>query len=111
MELEYIFRIIEGVAACGVGVVGFFVKNQLSNIQKGIRQNSDDIHQQTEKINERIDKVEEKTKRDIEKVEKEFHDFKESIPLFYVTRDDFFRVMHGVENKIDKIDEKLNKLF
>ena len=111
MEFDYIFRIIESVAACGVGVVGFFMKNQLTNIQKSISQNSEDIRRQTRKINERIDKVEEKAKEDVEKVAKELHDLKEDLPLIYTLREDFIRTMNGVETSMGKIDNKIDKLL
>lgn len=111
MEFDYIFRIVESVAACGVGVIAFFLKNQLTSIQKAIKQNSDDIRQQTEKINERIDEVEEKSKKDVEAVREELNNLKADMPLIYTLREDFIRTLNNVESKMGNIENKIDKLL
>lgn len=111
MEFDYIFRIVESVAACGVGVIAFFLKNQLSNIQKSIQQNSCDIREQTQKINERIDEVEEKSKKDVDAVRDELNNLKADMPLIYTLREDFIRSMNNVESKMGNIETKIDKLL
>lgn len=111
MEFDYIFRIIESVAACGVGVIAFFLKNQLSGIQKSIEQNSTDIQNQTEKINQRIDEVEKKSKEDVDSVREELNNLKADMPLVYTLREDFIRTLNNVESKMGNIDTKIDKLL
>lgn len=111
MEFDYVFRIIESVAACGVGVITFFLKNQLTNIQKSIEQNSTDIREQTEKINQRIDEVEEKSKKDVEAVREELNNLKADMPLIYTLREDFIRTLNNVESKMGNIETKIDKLL
>lgn len=111
MEFDYIFRIIESVAACGVGVIAFFLKNQLSGIQKSIEQNSTDIQNQTEKINQRIDEVEKKSKEDVDSVREELNNLKADMPLVYTLREDFIRTLNNVESKMNNIDTKIDKLL
>lgn len=111
MEFDYIFRIIESVAACGVGVIAFFLKNQLSGIQKSIEQNSEDIQHQTEKVNQRIDEVEKKSKKDVDAVREELNNLKADMPLVYTLREDFIRTLNNVESKMSNIDTKIDKLL
>lgn len=111
MEFDYIFRIVESVAACGVGVIAFFLKNQLSGIQKSIEQNSMDIQNQTEKINQRIDEVEKKSKEDVDSVREELNNLKADMPLVYTLREDFIRTLNNVESKMGNIDTKIDKLL
>lgn len=111
MELDYIFRIIESVAACGAGVIAFFLKNQLASIQNSIEQNSTDIQKQTEKINQRIDEVEKKSKEDVDAVREELNNLKADMPLVYTLREDFIRTLNNVESKMSNIDTKIDKLL
>lgn len=111
MEFDYIFRIIESVAACGVGVISFFLKNQLTTIQKSIEQNSTEIQKQTEKINQRIDEVEKKSKEDVDEVRNELNNLKADMPFVYTTREDFIRTLNNVESKMGNIDAKIDKLL
>lgn len=111
MEFEYIFRIIESLAACGIGVIAFFLRNQLNSIQKSIEQNSTDIQKQTEKINQRIDEVEEKSKKDVDAVREELNNLKADMPLIYTLREDFIRTLNNVETKMQGIESKIDRLL
>ena len=64
-----------------VGALTFFIKKTLTNLENADRKNG-----------ERIDKVEEK-----------LNDLKADLPLVYVTREDYIRVMNRVEDKLDQI--------
>ena len=64
-----------------VGALAFFSKKTLTNLENADRKNS-----------EHIDKVEEK-----------LNDLKADLPLVYVTREDYIRVMNRVEDKLDQI--------
>ena len=64
-----------------VGALTFFIKKTLSSLENADKKNA-----------ERIDKVEEK-----------LNDLKADLPLVYVTREDYIRVMNRVEDKLDQI--------
>lgn len=64
-----------------VGALAFFIKKTLSGLESADKKNAD-----------RIDKVEEK-----------LNDLKADLPLVYVTREDYIRVMNRVEDKLDQI--------
>lgn len=64
-----------------VGALTFFMKRTLSNLEGADKRNAD-----------RIERVEEK-----------LNDLKADLPLVYVTREDYIRVMNRVEDKLDQI--------
>lgn len=64
-----------------VGALAYFIKKTLATLEETDRKESD-----------RIDKVEEK-----------LNDLKADLPLVYVTREDYIRVMNRVEDKLDQI--------
>ena len=64
-----------------VGALTFFVKRTLTDLEKADEQN----------------------KAKIEAVEEKLNDLKADLPLVYVTREDYIRVMNRVEDKLDQI--------
>ncbi len=64
-----------------VGALTFFVKRTLTDLEKTDEQN----------------------KAKIEAVEEKLNDLKADLPLVYVTREDYIRVMNRVEDKLDQI--------
>lgn len=85
MQITEISAIIGAVASllCTlvVGALAFFIKKTLANLEGADKKNAD-----------RIDKVEER-----------LNDLKADLPLVFVTREDYIRVMDRVENKLDQI--------
>ena len=51
----------------------------------------------------RGEEADKKNAAQIEKVEEKLNDLKADLPLIYVTREDYIRVMNRVEDKIDQI--------
>lgn len=64
-----------------VGALAYFIKRTIASLEETDRKGS-----------ERIDKVEEK-----------LNDLKADLPLVYVTREDYIRVMNRIEDKLDQI--------
>lgn len=64
-----------------VGALTFFIKKTLSNLETADKTNSEKISEVEEKIN----------------------DLKADLPLLYVTREDFIRIMNRVEDKLDRL--------
>lgn len=80
-------------------------------IEQGNRDIQEKIQKNDEKVNERINKLEENTGKDIQHIKQEINDIKGDFATTFVLREDFFRSMNGVEDKIGKIDNKLDRLL
>ena len=83
-----IAQIITGVGASAsvlctviVGVLSFFIKKTITGLEDNDRKNAEQIRA----------------------VEKELNDLKADLPLIYVTREDYIRVMNRVEDKLDRL--------
>lgn len=114
------------VITLGLGVIGFFMKRWISDVEQGnkalqqalenttdslnekIEQGNRDIQEKIqkndEKVNERINKLEENTGKDIQHIKQEINDIKGDFATTFVLREDFFRSMNGVEDKIGKVE-------
>lgn len=91
MELVQITAVIGAVASlvCTlvVGALSYFIKRTLTTLEAADRSNAEEI----------------KT------LQKELNDLKADLPLIYVTREDFIRVMNKVEDKLDLLLYKTPK--
>lgn len=86
MELTWILQTITVIV---IGVIGFFIKNTLTELKGGINKNAGDIA----------------------KVKEDLNDLKSDLPFVYVLREDFIRSLNNVDAKMQKIDGKLDKLL
>ena len=64
-----------------VGALTFFIKKTLTTLEEADKKNATQI----------------------EKVEEKLNDLKADLPLLYVTREDYIRIMNRVEDKLDQI--------
>jgi len=64
-----------------VGSLTFFIKKTLATLEDADKKNAVDIRE----------------------VSKELNDLKSDLPLIYVTREDYIRIMNRVEDKLDKL--------
>lgn len=91
MELVQITAVIGAAASlvCTlvVGALSYFIKRTLTTLEAADRSNAEEI----------------KT------LQKELNDLKADLPLIYVTREDFIRVMNKVEDKLDLLLYKTPK--
>lgn len=123
--MDYIITFADVMAALittGLAVMSFFVKKWFNNIEQGnkeVQKRIDEgnagikkqIEKNDEKVNERIDRLEEKTEKDISQIKQEINDIKGDFSTTFVLREDFFRSMNGVEDKIKGMDGKLDRLL
>lgn len=123
--MDYIITFSDVMAALitvGGTVMVFFIKRWFggieqrdAEIQKKIEEGNRAIQERIErndaKVNERIDKLEEKTDRDIQNIKQEINDIKGDFATTFVLREDFFRSMNGVEDKVKSIDQKMDRLL
>lgn len=108
--------------AIGGSVFIFFVKKWFADMEKkdsellvkiesGNKDIKDRIEKNDARTNERIDRLEEKTVRDIEGIKQEINDIKGDFATTFVLREDFFRSMNAVEDKVKSIDSKIDRLL
>lgn len=81
-----------------VGALTYFLKRLLGTLEEADKKNA-----------ERIEAVNKEKTVQIEKVEEKLNDLKADLPLLYVTREDYIRVMNRVEDKLDQILYGSNK--
>lgn len=86
-----------------VGTLSFFIKKMLTSFEEADKKNAQQIEKTEEKFDEQLGKMEEKFDEQNAKMEEKFNDLKADLPLLYVTREDFIRVMTRVENKLDQL--------
>lgn len=123
--MDYVITFSDVMAAVitlGIGAMSFFVKHWFntmeqgnSEIRKKIEQGNKEIQERIArndaKVNERIDRLEEKTENDIRDIEHQINNIKGDFATAFVLREDFFRSMNGVEDKVRGIDQKLDRLL
>lgn len=123
--MDYVITFSDVMAALitlGGTVMVFFIKRWFGGIEQkntetqkkieeGNRAIQERIDRNDAKVNERIDRLEEKTERDIQNIKEEINDIKGDFATTFVLREDFFRSMNGVEDKVKSIDSKLDRLL
>lgn len=112
--MDYIITfsdVMAGLVTLGLGILSFFIrgwfgslKNSTEEIKKQIRENDD-------RVNKRISRLEEETDRDIEDIRHEISSLKGDFSTTFVLREDFFRSMNGVEDRMKSIDGKIDRLL
>ena len=76
--IMYVYQTIITVM---IGLIGWGMKNALAELKNSDKKNADKIAEVEEKLN----------------------DLKADLPLIYVTREDYIRVMNKIEDKLDRI--------
>lgn len=115
-------NVMAAVIAIGGSVFIFFVKKWFADMEKkdsellvklesGNKDIKDRIEKNDARTNERIDRLEEKTERDIAGIKQEINDIKGDFATTFVLREDFFRSMNAVEDKVKSIDSKIDRLL
>ena len=99
------------VASVIIGVLVYLAKMMINDIKSSISGFGDRLDTAMKSFDERIDKVEEKHEKDMKQVQAELNNIKSDLPMTFVLREDYFRVMNGVEGKMNSLDEKLNRLL
>ena len=56
-----------------------------------------------EKLFQKMEDMEQRHNADIERLSSELNQLKNDLPMVYVLREDFLRVMNNVDQKLDKI--------
>lgn len=75
-----------------VGALAYFFKKTLDSLEKTDQKNAAAVRE-----------LEDKHDREMKDVQKQITDLKADLPLVYVTREDYIRVMTRVEDKLDQL--------
>ena len=94
-----------------LGVLTFFIKSWFNGVNQSNEQLKKMVKENDDAINRRIDRLEEKHEKMINDLQEEVTAVEKDFPVVYVQRDDFFRSMNSVENKMNNIDGKIDRLL
>ncbi len=94
-----------------LGVLTFFIKSWFNGVNQSNEQLKKMVKENDDAINKRIDRLEEKHEKMINDLQEEVTAVEKDFPVVYVQRDDFFRSMNSVENKMNNIDGKIDRLL
>ena len=75
-----------------IGAITFFLKRTLDKFEAGMKQQSTQLEQ-----------MDAKHTKEAADLRKELSDLKADLPLVYVLREEFLRVMNNVDAKLDKL--------
>lgn len=103
--------VMAGVITLGLGVITFFIKGWFNSLKNSTEELKKQIKENNEKINNRVDKLEDRTEGEIASIKKELNDIKGDFATTFVLREDFFRSMNGMEDRMRSIDGKIDKLL
>lgn len=103
--------VMAGAITVGLGLMTFFIKGWLNSLKGSTEEIKIQIKENDEKVNKRVDRLEEETDRDIANIKQELNDIKGDFATTFVLREDFFRSMNGVEDRMKSIDGKIDKLL
>lgn len=103
--------VMAGAITVMLGALAFFIKGWFKNVMATQEKIREENKENIEKINQRIDKLEEETDRDITGIREELNHIKGDFATTFVLREDFFRSMNGVEDRMRSIDSKIDKLL
>lgn len=111
---EYVITfsdVMAGVITVIIGILSFLIKGWFKSLQENTEHIRNQINENDKKVNERIEKLEIKTNSEVENIKREINDIKGDFATTFVLREDFFRSMNGVEDKMRSIDNKMDKLL
>ena len=103
--------VMASVITIVLGVLTFFIKSWFNGVNQSNEQLKKMVKENDDAINRRIDRLEEKHEKMINDLQEEVTAVEKDFPVVYVQRDDFFRSMNSVENKMNNIDGKIDRLL
>lgn len=112
--MEYVLTfsdVMAGVITVILGILAFFIKSWFNSIKISNEEIKKQIKENDDKVNKRIDKFEEQTDGEIANIKKEINNIKGDFATTFVLREDFFRSMNGVEERVRSIDGKIDRLL
>ena len=111
MSTTILAAILTGVVSLGFGLLTFLAKQQFGDIKNGISDTRKKLDETVERTNQRIEKLEQRTDEEIDNLKKEISDIKGDFAITFVTRDEYFRSMNSLEDKVKGIDSKIDQVI
>ena len=103
--------VMAGVIALVGSVLVLFIRSWFNKLSENTEEIKKQIKENDEKVNKRIDKLEDETDGEIANIKQELNNIKGDFATTFVLREDFFRSMNGVEDRMRSIDGKIDKLL
>ena len=107
--MDYVITFSDVMA--GGSVLVFFIRSWFNKLSENTEEIKKQIKENDEKVNKRIDKLEDETDGEIANIKQELNNIKGDFATTFVLREDFFRSMNGVEDRMRSIDGKIDKLL
>lgn len=99
------------VAAVATTIIYFLLKKMVDGFEKSVSKQGQQLNTTVTRFETQIAGIEEKHKADIREIQKELSTIKGDFATTFVLREDFFRSMNGVEDRMQSIDSKLDRLL
>ena len=100
--------VMAGGIALGGSVLVFFIRSWFNKLSENTEEIKKQIKENDEKVNKRM---EDETDGEIANIKQELNNIKGDFATTFVLREDFFRSMNGVEDRMRSIDGKIDKLL
>jgi len=107
---QWIYWVVTTIALLLIGALGFFLKKLLTDQKETNQQIRTDFTQAMQDMRADFQGAMASQDKRIEKLEARLQDTLDAMPYKYTLRDDFIRAMGAVENKLNKILDKLSGL-
>lgn len=112
MEYEITFSDVMALVITGaLGLLAWFLKNYLSDIQKTNDYQNKKLGEIDEKFDKRIAAVEQESRKELKRVDREIADMKSDFATMFVLREDYFRAMDKMDTNFRDIDRKIDRLL
>ncbi len=102
----WVMWVVQSVVVLGEGAIGYFLKQLIGQFKS-------EILRLAKELQSGLLRVETALKEDVARIEKRVDTLEakfERLPLDYATKEEFIRVSTGLDNKMDKILDKISEL-
>lgn len=112
MEYAITFSDVMALVITGaLGLLAWFLKNYLADIQKTNESQNAKLNEIDEKFDKRIAALEQESRMEIKRVDRELSDMKSDFATMFVLREDYFRAMDKMDMNFRDIDRKIDRLL
>ncbi|MGN0710509.1 MAG: hypothetical protein ACI4LO_02020 [Anaerovoracaceae bacterium] len=104
MDLNWIFQT---VMTLGIGAIAYFMKRLMDESKS----TDEAIVKQLKETQEKIESERKESQQRDNELAKQINDLKAEMPMIYVLREDWIRVSNATDEKISKMDSKVDKIL
>lgn len=86
-----------------IGALAWFIKKSFDDFKLSIKQVDEKLDKSITALDKKITECDEKHTEKYESLQKSLNSLEKDLPLVYTLREDFLRVMNGVDDKLAKL--------